>query len=104
MAWRVLRLTKLGRGAETGEQPATEVVSETEWQVLYRYLHRGRSLPVRVPTVGEVAVWIGRLGGFLARKRDGFPGPMVLWRGLHRLHDMLIGAELFTSKKGNKHV
>lgn len=104
VAWRILRLTKRGRGEETSEPPATEVVSEAEWQVLYRYIHRGAPPRGCVPTVREVVVWIGRLGGFLARRRDGLPGPMVLWRGLHRLHDMQIGAELFASNKGNKHV
>lgn len=104
VAWRILRLTKLGRGEATSEQPATAVVNEAEWQVLYRYFHRRGAPRGYVPTVREVAVWIGRLGGFLARRRDGFPGPMVMWRGLHRLHDMLLGAELSASKKGSKHV
>lgn len=104
VAWRILLLTKQGRGAATCEQPATAVVSNEEWQVLYRYFHRAAPLPGHMPLVREVVVWIGRLGGFLARKGDGHPGPMVLWRGLHRLHDMMIGAELFASKKGNTHV
>lgn len=104
VAWRILLLTKQGRGADTAEQPSTTVVSEEEWQVLYRYFRRAACRAGVVPTVREVVVWIGRLGGFLARKRDGHPGPMVLWRGLHRLHDMMIGVELFASKKENKHV
>jgi hypothetical protein len=104
VAWRILLLTKQGRGADTCEQPATTVVSEEEWQVLHRYFRRAAPRAGSVPAVREVVVWIGRLGGFLARKRDGHPGPMVLWRGLHRLHDMMIGAELFASKTGSKHV
>lgn len=104
VAWRILWLTKLGRGAETSEQPATEVVNEAQWEILYRYVHGAAPPRGYEPTVREVTVWIGRLGGFLARRGDGFPGPMVLWRGLHRLHDMVIGAELFASKKGEKHV
>lgn len=104
VAWRILQLSKQGRGADTGEQPATTVVSEEEWRVLDRYFRRAAPRAGEVPTVREVVVWIGRLGGFLARKRDGHPGPMVLWRGLHRLHDMMLGVELFASKKGNTHV
>ena len=37
---------------------------------------------------------IARLGGFLARKRDGDPGVRALWRGYQRLQDILLGFEL----------
>lgn len=100
VAWRILWLTKQGRGAQTSERPAREAVRPEEWEILYVYFH-GRG-PQRgyEPTVREVVAWIGRLGGFLARKRDGFPGSMVLWRGLHRLHDLMVGAELAEIKRG----
>ena len=32
--------------------------------------------------------WIAQLGGFLARRHDGFPGVKTLWRGMQRLHDI----------------
>jgi len=35
---------------------------------------QGKSLPEKVPAIGEVIIWIARLGGFLARKSDGMPG------------------------------
>ncbi len=31
---------------------------------------------------------IAQIGGFLARKSDGQPGPQTLWRGLQRLGDI----------------
>ncbi|MFH0989484.1 MAG: IS4 family transposase, partial [bacterium] len=31
---------------------------------------------------------LARLGGFLGRKGDGYPGVKVLWRGLRRLDDI----------------
>jgi hypothetical protein len=34
---------------------------------------------------------LAKLGGFLGRKGDGRPGPMVLWRGLCRLPDLAAG-------------
>ncbi len=100
VAWQILWLTKLGRGAETSELPATEAVSTEEWEILYVYFHRCRPERRYAPAVREVVAWIGRLGGHLGRKRDGFPGPMVMWRGLHRLHDMVVGAKLAEIKKG----
>jgi len=36
---------------------------------------------------------IARLGGFLARKHDGFPGWQTIWRGWHRLMWMCEGVE-----------
>jgi hypothetical protein len=35
-----------------------------------------------------------RLGGDLARAKDPPPGNLVIWRGLTRLTDMLLGFEL----------
>jgi hypothetical protein len=37
------------------------------------------------PSLGETVLWIAKLGGFLARKNDGDPGPQVLWRGFQHL-------------------
>jgi hypothetical protein len=44
--------------------------------------------------IGEVVVWIARLGGFLARKSDGMPGTLTLWRGWKRLTDLTEGWNL----------
>lgn len=38
-------------------------------------------------------VAVARLGGFLARKRDGMPGWQTIWRGWHRLMWMCEGLE-----------
>ena len=40
------------------------------------------------PSIQQAVIWIAQLGGFLARKHDGFPGVKTLWRGLQRLHDI----------------
>lgn len=37
---------------------------------------------------------IARLGGYLARAKDPPPGNIVMWRGLSRLTDITLGAEL----------
>ena len=39
---------------------------------------------------------LSRLGGYLARTSDPPPGNTVVWRGLRRLVDIQIGAELAT--------
>jgi hypothetical protein len=43
---------------------------------------------------------LARLGGYLARAADPPPGNMVVWRGLSRLTDIRLGAEI----GGNNHV
>lgn len=42
----------------------------------------------------NVLVATARLGGFLARKRDGLPGWQTIWRGWHRLTWMCEGVEI----------
>ncbi len=45
-------------------------------------------------TYATVVIAIARLGGFLARKSDGMPGWMTIWRGWLRLEAMAEGAEI----------
>ena len=40
------------------------------------------------PSLCQMILLIAQLGGFLARKSDGQPGPQTLWRGLQRLDDI----------------
>ena len=44
----------------------------------------------------NVLVATARLGGFLARKRDGMPGWQTIWRGWHRLMWMCEGVQLMS--------
>ena len=86
IAWRLHWMTYVNRHEPTA--PCTVVLAEHEWQALYIRIHRTPVLPDTPPTVREAVRWIGRLGGFLGRKRDGEPGITVLWRGWQRLHDL----------------
>ena len=92
VAWRILALSREGRLDPT--QLCTALLSEHEWQILYCSIHRGKALPATIPRLDEAIKWIARLGGFLGRKGDGFPGPMTLWRGLQRLHDLCDGSSI----------
>ena len=44
---------------------------------------------------------IARLGGFLARKGDGMPGWITIWRGWSKLKDMCEGLEILTQSKND---
>jgi Transposase DNA-binding/Transposase Tn5 dimerisation domain len=94
VAWRVLYLTMLGR--EVPDLPCSAIFEAHEWQALYCFTKRGATPPLEPPTLSLAIVWLARLGGFQARKGDGPPGVMVLWRGLQRLHDISLAWQLFS--------
>lgn len=87
VAWRIMDLSKAARLQP--DAPADRWLSTAEWQALHCYVHRTAVAPEQPPTIGQAVQWIAQLGGFLARKSDGRPGPTTLWRGLQRLNDIV---------------
>jgi hypothetical protein len=43
------------------------------------------------PSIAEALMSIAKLGGYLARRKDGPPGTSVFWRGWKRLMDLTEG-------------
>jgi hypothetical protein len=102
VAWRVMRLMKLGR--EQPERVLSEILEEEEWRALQaveyaRKTYREQKRSRRMPTLGEGIQWLARLGGHLGRKGDGAPGPLSVARGLERLHDITVGWKLAQATK-----
>src|SRR5689334_20116948 len=90
VAWRVLYLLMLGR---TVPDLCCEVVlAAEEWKAVYLVTQR-KPPPAQPPCLGEILVLIARLGGFLARKGDGHPGPKALWIGLQRTRDFVLAIQ-----------
>jgi len=96
VAWRVLALSKAGRG-EQAQQPVSLWLDTAEWQALWCYIHQRTDPPETPPTTAEATRWVAQLGGFLGRRSDGHPGAMTLWRGLQRLNDFTRAYLLFTN-------
>ena len=92
VAARLLHLTY--RGRQEPEACCEPSVDREEWQLLWRHFQPDKTLPATAPTLQQAIRWIARLGGFLDRKGDNDPGVKVLWRGLGKLHDMLVGFRL----------
>lgn len=93
VAWRVLHFAYVAR--DKPDAPCTLVFTDAEWKGLYLAIYRkafaaGMQMPADPPKLSTAVIWLGRLGGFLARKNDGMPGVKVLWRGFQRL-------EIFTA-------
>jgi hypothetical protein len=97
VAWRVMELTRAARLEPNA--PADRWLSTEEWQALYCYVHETAQPPAAPPTIKEAVGWIAQLGGFLARKSDGQPGPTTVGRGLQRLKDIVRSWQAFGPKR-----
>jgi len=98
VAVRLLWLTYQAR--QTPDMPCTSVFGDNEWQTLFMAVHKTNDLPVSPPSLQTAVLWVAMLGGFLARKHDGLPGVLVLWRGLRRLFDLAVFKNLFSYTYG----
>lgn len=91
VAWRVLYLIMLGRTLP--EISCEAVLAPEEWKAIYLVTHK-KHPPQQPPRLQEALVMIAQLGGFLARKGDGPPGPKALWIGLQRTRDFVLALKV----------
>ncbi|NQV32509.1 MAG: IS4 family transposase [Phycisphaeraceae bacterium] len=89
VAWRLFMITLIAR--TNPSLPCSQFLSEQEWTVLAAKSSRNGCPPTRSPTIADALIWIAKLGGHLARKGDGSPGTLTLWRGWKRLTDLTEG-------------
>lgn len=88
LAWRILYPTMVSRAMP--DAPCTALLEPEEWQALYCAIHLTPTPPSTPPPLRQAVHWIGRLGGFLARRGDGEPGVTVLWKGFQHLTDLTL--------------
>jgi hypothetical protein len=86
IAWRVLYVTMLGR--EYPNIDCEALFDKAEWQTLY-IVEKREPPPEKPPQLSVIVLMLAKLGGFLGRKCDGFPGPQSIWIGLQRLRDFM---------------
>lgn len=102
VGWRVFWLTMVARA--TPDAPAETALTADEIDALDRLTTPAPPTPegpAPKRTVSHYVVEIAKLGGYLARAKDPPPGNMVVWRGLTRLADILLGFELGNRVVGN---
>jgi hypothetical protein len=92
IAWRILWLT-LAHRADPDAPPET-ALREREIALLDRLTPGVQSEAPQGKTLATYVRMLARLGGHLGRSRDPPPGIIVLWRGLSRLADIELGAEI----------
>ena len=87
IAFKILYLSKVA--VSYPEEACTKILSSEEWKTLYIREHKTALIPEEPPTVKQVIVWLGKLGGFMNRKSDKLPGTMTLWRGYENLKESM---------------
>lgn len=92
VAWRIGWITYEGRN--NANESCERVLSKEEWTVLYCISNETHNISQKPPTIGEAVVMIAKLGGFTARKPDGDPGLKVIWRGLQKLNNFMVGWQM----------
>jgi hypothetical protein len=97
VAWRIMYIRSMGQ--KYPEKSCTLIFSESEWKAVYCRLHKRKALPQEPPNLREIIILVARLGGFLARKSDGYPGIQTMWIGLQRMHDYAQAWDSFQEKK-----
>jgi hypothetical protein len=85
IAWRIYWFTHVSRTNPTA--PARAILAKTELEALSMLAGRKTKTKLEIKNARMAVIEIAKLGGFLARKHDGHPGPTVIWRGWTRLSD-----------------
>lgn len=92
VAWRLFMITLIARTNPAA--PCSTLLADYEWKVLFLKATKKKALPKKPPRIGDVIIWVAKLGGYLARRSDGPPGTITLWRGWKRLADLTEGWNL----------
>lgn len=92
LSWRVFWMTMMNRAAP--DAVPRIALTELETKLLDHLVPDKRPDPSRSNGLGDYLLKIARLGGYLARAKDPPPGNTVMWRGMARLTDIALGAQL----------
>jgi hypothetical protein len=97
VGWRVFWLTMTSRATPD----AAPEIAFTPGEIAVLDRIAGRPPEPAQRTVAHYLAEVANLGGYLARANDPPPGNLVVWRGLTRLADILLGFELDSQVVGN---
>jgi hypothetical protein len=92
LSWRILWLTMLNRIMPNASPKMA--LTDTEIDLLDQLVSKTGNRGCKPATLAFYLTKLARLGGYLARTSDPPPGNAVIWRGLMRLTDIELGAEI----------
>lgn len=79
-------------GRKCPDLPCDVVFHDFEWKSVYA-INKKTAPPEKPPSLNEMITMVAKLGGFLARKSDGFPGSKLMWIGMQRMRDFALAWE-----------
>ena len=91
LSWRIFWMTMLNRS--TSNTPISIAFTDTECQLLDHLIPDPTKNRSTKKSLSSYIIKVARLGGYLARASDSPPGNIVMWRGLSRLTDIVLGFE-----------
>jgi hypothetical protein len=91
LSWRIFWMTMLNRS--TSDSPTSIAFTDTECQLLDHLVPDREKKRSDKKSLSSYIIKVARLGGYLARASDPPPGNIVMWRGLSRLTDIVLGFE-----------
>jgi Transposase DNA-binding/Transposase DDE domain len=91
LSWRIFWMTMLQRS--TSDAPTSIAFTDTECQLLDLLVPDQAKSRSPKKSLSSYIIKVARLGGYLARASDPPPGNTVMWRGLSRLTDIVLGFE-----------
>jgi hypothetical protein len=91
LSWRIFWMTMINRSAM--RTPPAAAFTDTECQLLDHLVPGAAKSRTAKKSLSSYIIKVARLGGYLARASDRPPGNIVMWRGLSRLTDIVLGFE-----------
>lgn len=99
LSWRVFWMTMMNRATQDASPKLA--LTDMEITLLDNLVRDTCRSPEGTKTLPNYLTKIARLGGYLARASDPPPGNMVMWKGLSRLMDIELGANMGVRFVGN---
>ena len=96
IAFKILYLSKIALSSP--EEKCNSIFTEQESRTLYMRVRQTSNIADQPPNIKEAITWLGKLGGFMARKGDKLPGTMTLWRGYEILQESIIMLSILSGK------
>ncbi|WP_143705170.1 hypothetical protein [Pollutimonas nitritireducens] len=92
VSWRIFWLTMIQRSAPRA--PPEVAFTACERLVLRKISQQWHTPLTHQSRLKDYLICLARLGGYLARAHDPPPGNLFIWRGMRRLSDLLLGAQI----------
>ena len=99
LAWRIFWMTMVSRSHPEAEPQIA--LTQMEMAVLDQLSGNAVSPSFPKTNLSHYIIRIAKLGGYLGRANDPVPGNIVMWRGLARLTDIVLGASIGSQIVGN---